>query len=103
MVTPLEIGVLVVIAALVLGAYAIIRAIKPFIVNAVIGLIVLLLAGFVGFGVKITWVVVLVVAIGGVPGALLVILLAYVGLVFEPSAAAAMLTSTVGPALASLF
>ncbi|MFB6081813.1 MAG: pro-sigmaK processing inhibitor BofA family protein [Halanaeroarchaeum sp.] len=91
MVTPLEIGVLVAIAAIVLGAYAIIRAVKPFIVNAVVGLIALLLAGAVGFGVEITWVVVLVVAIGGVPGALLVIILAHVGLVFDPALLAPLL------------
>jgi len=98
MVTPLEIGVLVVIAALVVGAYAVIRAIKPFIVNAVVGLVVLLLAGVVGFGVKITWVVVLVVAIGGIPGAVLVILLAYLGLAFQP----ALLAPFVAPLAALL-
>ncbi|MFB6124831.1 MAG: pro-sigmaK processing inhibitor BofA family protein [Halanaeroarchaeum sp.] len=95
MVTPLEIGVLIVIAALVLGAYAVIRAVKPFIVNAVLGLLVLLVAGWFGFGVNISWVVVLVVALGGIPGALLVIILAYVGLVFEPATLAHVLAMLV--------
>lgn len=85
MVTPLEIGVLIAVLVLVLGAYAIVRAIKPFIVNAVLGLLVLWLAQFVGLGVGITWLVVLVVAIGGIPGALLVIILAQLGFVFDPA------------------
>ncbi|MFW5895852.1 MAG: pro-sigmaK processing inhibitor BofA family protein [archaeon] len=85
MVTPPELAVLAVIVLALLIAYAVIKAVKPFIVNAVVGLVVLLLAGFFGFGVNITWVVVLVVAIGGIPGALLVLILAHAGLVFEPA------------------
>jgi len=85
MVTPVEIGLLVLVLVLVFGAYRIIRAIKPLIVNAVVGLIALLLAGALGFGVEITPLVVLIVAIGGFPAAVLVVILAYVGLVFEPA------------------
>ena len=86
MVTPAEIGLLIAIAAIVLGAYAVIKVVKPFIVNAVVGLIVLLIAGFLGFPVNVTWIVVLVVAIGGIPGALLVLLLSYFGVMFSPGA-----------------
>ena len=85
MVTALEIGLLVLVLALLFGAYRLIRAVKPLIVNAVVGLIVLLLAGYVGYGVAITPVVVLIVALGGLPAAVLVIILAYVGVVFEPA------------------
>lgn len=85
MVTPPELAVLGVILVALLVAYAVVKAVKPFVVNAVLGLLVILLAGFFGFGVNITWVVVLVVAIGGIPGALLVIILAQVGLVFDPA------------------
>ncbi|MFB6114002.1 MAG: pro-sigmaK processing inhibitor BofA family protein [Halodesulfurarchaeum sp.] len=84
MVTPLEIGLLVLVAAVIFGAYAIIKVVKPFIVNAVIGLVVLAIAGFLGFGVNITWVAVLIVAIGGIPGALLVLLLGHFGILFSP-------------------
>lgn len=91
MVTPLEIGVLIVVLVVVLGAYSIVRAVKPFIVNALLGLIVLWLAQFVSLGVDVTWLVVLVVAIGGIPGALLVIVLAQLGFVFDPALLAPLL------------
>jgi hypothetical protein len=85
MVTPPELAVLAVIVLALLIAYALVKAIKPFIINAIVGLVILLIAGFFGFGVNITWVVVLVVAIGGIPGAILVLILAQVGVVFEPA------------------
>ena len=80
--TGLEVIALLILIALVLGAYRIIHAIKPFIVNAVVGLLVLVLASWFGFGVEITPFVLLVVAIGGIPGAILVLLLAYLGVAF---------------------
>jgi hypothetical protein len=82
MVTPIEIGLFVVALALLFGAYAVLRVIKPLIVNAVVGVIVLVVASFLGVGVEITPMAVLVCAVGGVPGALLVILLAYTGIAF---------------------
>jgi len=85
MVTPVEIGLLVLVLVLVFGAYRIIKAVKPLIVNAVVGLVVLALAGWLGYGVVITPVVVLLVAFGGVPAAILVLLLAYLDVVFEPA------------------
>ena len=87
MVTTLEIGLLVGVLALLFGAYAVIKTVKPFIVNAVVGVIVLVIASFLGIGVEITPVAILVCAIGGVPGALLVILLAYLGVAFAGMAA----------------
>ncbi len=83
--TGFELLVLLVILAFVVGAYRIIRTVKPFIVNAVVGLLALVVLEWVGFGVEITPVVVLVVAIGGIPGAILVVLLAYLGIVFVPA------------------
>ena len=85
MVTPVEIGLLVLVLVLVFGAYRIIKAVKPLIVNAVVGLIVLALAGWLGYGVVITPIVVLLVAFGGVPAAILVLLLAYLDVAFEPA------------------
>lgn len=87
MVTTLEIGLLVGVLALLFGAYAVIKTVKPFIVNAVVGVIVLVIASFLGIGVEITPVAILVCAIGGIPGALLVILLAYLGIAFAGMAA----------------
>ncbi|MFC7008844.1 pro-sigmaK processing inhibitor BofA family protein [Halalkalicoccus salilacus] len=84
MVTALELGVLVVAIALLLGSYRIIHAVRPFIVNAVVGLLALILAALFGYGVEITPIVLLIVAIGGLPGAILVALLAYLGIAFTP-------------------
>lgn len=86
MVTPIELGLVVLVLALLFGVYRVIKAVKPLIVNAVVGLIVLFAASFVGYGVTITPVVVLLVAFGGLPAAILVILLAQVGIIFEPAA-----------------
>jgi hypothetical protein len=85
MATTLEIGLAVLVLVALFGAYRVIRAVKPFIVNAVVGLIVILLAQFLGAPVEVTPLALLVVAIGGFPGALLVILLAYVGVAFAPA------------------
>ncbi|MDZ7850012.1 MAG: pro-sigmaK processing inhibitor BofA family protein [Halodesulfurarchaeum sp.] len=86
MATPIELGLLLLVAVAVIVAYLLLRAIKPFIINAVLGLVVLLLAGFLGFEVAITPIVVLIVAVGGIPGALLVLLLAYFGILVGPAA-----------------
>jgi hypothetical protein len=84
MVTALELGILFAVLVLLLGSYRVIHTVQPFIVNAVVGLLVLLLASAFGFGVEITGIVLLIVAIGGLPGAILVILLAYLGIAFTP-------------------
>mgnify|MGYP000636181560 CR=1 FL=1 len=89
MATPIELGLLLVVAIAVIAAYLVLRALKPFIINAVLGLIVLALAGVLGFEVAVTPIVVLVVAVGGIPGAILVLLLAHFGLLFGPLAAVA--------------
>ena len=87
MVTTLEVGLLLGVLALLFGAYRIIKTVTPFIVNAVVGVIVLVVASFLGIGVEITPIAVLICAVGGIPGALLVILLAYLGLAFAGMAA----------------
>jgi SigmaK-factor processing regulatory protein BofA len=84
MVTGLEIAILAAAVVLLLGSYRVIHTVRPFIVNAVVGLVALILASVFGFGVEITPIVLLIVAIGGVPGALLVILLAYLNIAFTP-------------------
>ncbi|MFP4625082.1 MAG: pro-sigmaK processing inhibitor BofA family protein [Natronomonas sp.] len=82
MVTQIEIALLVVALALLFGAYWLIKAIKPLAVNAIIGVIVLLIASWLGVGVEITLIAVLICAVAGIPGALLVILLAYLDIAF---------------------
>ena len=82
MVTTVEIALLVLVLALLFGAFRIIKAVKPFVVNAIVGVIVLLLANVLGLGVEITAIAVLIVAVAGIPGAILVILLAYLDIAF---------------------
>ena len=60
-------------------------------VNAVVGLVVLLVANVVGLGVQISLVTLLICAILGIPGAILVILLAVVDVAFAATMAPALL------------
>jgi hypothetical protein len=55
------------------------RAIRYLVVNSILGLIVLALAKFLGLAVPIDIVTVLICALAGIPGALLVILLTLLG------------------------
>lgn len=84
MVTPVELALLALVVIVLLGVHRVIHTVRPLIVNAVVGLVVLWLASVVGFGIVISPVVVLVVALGGVPGAVLVLLLAYLDVMFQP-------------------
>ncbi|WP_439027801.1 hypothetical protein [Haloarchaeobius sp. DT45] len=75
MVTTLELAIVVLVIAFFVGARRVVDTVKPFIVNTVVGLLVLLLAAWFGVGIVVTPLVLLVVAIGGAPGAVLVLLL----------------------------
>ena len=83
MTTGLEIAILIAVLVALLGAAAIVRALKPFIVNAAIGLLAILAVDvLVGFSVAITPVSLLIVALGGLPGAVVVLALAYLEVAF---------------------
>ncbi|QLG50080.1 pro-sigmaK processing inhibitor BofA family protein [Natrinema halophilum] len=83
--TGFEILLLVLVLIFVLGAAQLVQTARPFIVNAVAGLVVLYLAQVIfGVAVAVTPIVIALVAIGGVPGALLVILLSLFGVAFVP-------------------
>ncbi|GAB3042073.1 pro-sigmaK processing inhibitor BofA family protein [Natronobiforma cellulositropha] len=85
MVTTLEVVLLLLVLAFFVGATRIIRTVKPFVVNAVVGLLTLYLAGALfGVSVAVTPVALVIVAVAGLPGALLVILLAVFGIGFVP-------------------
>lgn len=84
MVTFIEVAILLLALAVLVGAFRVVKAVKPFVWNAVVGIVVLLVANYFGVGVAITPLSILVCAIAGVPGALLVILLAVVGIAFVP-------------------
>ncbi|AEH61736.1 conserved hypothetical protein [Methanosalsum zhilinae DSM 4017] len=73
--------ILAVLAALIL--YKLLKTVKSLVINAVLGLIVLVGANILfGLGIAYTWVVILICAIGGIFGALLIILLNLLGIAF---------------------
>lgn len=57
-------------------------SIRALLVNALVGLVVLFVANAVGLGVQISLVTLLICAVLGVPGAILVILLAALDIAF---------------------
>lgn len=81
----LEIAPLVLAIGFLLGAVRILQAVRPLFVNAVVGLLVFLVAEWAGVGVQIDWIALAVVAIGGLPGAILVVLLSVLGVAFVPA------------------
>ncbi|ADI74629.1 conserved hypothetical protein [Methanohalobium evestigatum Z-7303] len=80
--TPeLSVIVIAIIAAVVL--YILLKSVKKLIINTVMGLVVLIGANIVfGLGIAYSWIVFLICAIGGIFGALLIILLNYLGIAF---------------------
>jgi hypothetical protein len=84
MVTGLELAVLALALVVLLGAARVLQAVRPLIVNAVVGLLVFLAAGWFGIGVEVNWLTLVIVAIGGLPGAILVVLLSIFGVAFTP-------------------
>ena len=79
----IDAGLVLLFIVIFFGAFLILRSIKNFVVNAVMGLVILFLANAVaGLGIGYDWLVVLICGIGGILGALLVILLHFLGFAF---------------------
>jgi hypothetical protein len=77
----IELGLIVLIIAIIFGAILILRSLKNFVVNAVMGLVILFLVNtFAGLGIGYSWIVILICGIGGILGALLVIVIHILGL-----------------------
>lgn len=72
-------GLVVLGLAVVFGIFLILRSIKFFIVNAVMGLAVIFLANLFGMSISYSWLNILICAIGGVLGALIVVALNLLG------------------------
>jgi hypothetical protein len=79
-------AILVVAIAAFIAVYHILKVVKYLIVNSIVGLILLFIANFVigildmGFSVDINWISILICAIGGIPGVIIVIMLGYLGI-----------------------
>jgi hypothetical protein len=73
-------GPILLFIVIIFGAFLIMRSIKNFVLNAIMGLLILFLANAVAnLGIGYSWLVVLICGIGGVLGAFLVILLHFLG------------------------
>lgn len=73
-------GPILLFIVIIFGAFLIMRSIKNFVLNAIMGLLILVLANAVAnLGIGYSWLVVLICGIGGVLGAFLVILLHFLG------------------------
>jgi hypothetical protein len=86
MVTGVDIGVLAGLAVAVLVFGWLLRLVRPLLVNTVLGLGAILAAGFVGVNVAISGFALALVVLGGLPGALVVILLSALDIAFVPVA-----------------
>lgn len=87
----LELGVLVLVALALAAVYLTMKVVKPLVINAIVGLVIIFAVQYLGsVQVELGLLAVGVVAIGGVPGAALVLLLAYFGVAFAPATALAL-------------
>ncbi len=77
-----ELIILVLAVLAVIAVYYVLKSIKYLIVNTIMGLILLAAANLFGVGIPYEPVVILVCALGGIPGAILVILLHVLGIAF---------------------
>ncbi|AKB19239.1 MULTISPECIES: pro-sigmaK processing inhibitor BofA family protein [unclassified Methanosarcina] len=78
-----EISVLILAAVAAFVLYKVLKTATSLAINAVLGILTLIVAKFLlGLEIAITWVAVLVCAIGGIFGALVIIVLNYLKLAF---------------------
>lgn len=86
LITPSGLLILIVAIAAFIAVFYFLKVVKYLIVNSVIGLILLFVLQFVigalelGFNIDINLVSILICAIGGVPGVLIVVLLGFLGI-----------------------
>lgn len=74
--------IVVIAVALIIGIIIVLKSIRYFLVNAILGLLVLYLANaFAGLNIAYTWLVILICAIGGIAGAVIVIILHFYGVI----------------------
>ncbi len=81
MVTEIIILIVAIVAAILL--WKVLKTVKNMVINTIMGLIVLVVANLaLGLEIAYDWIVILICAIAGVVGALLIIALSYLGIAF---------------------
>jgi len=79
----IEIGILLLLLAIAVGIVLLLKSIKHFVINAIIGIIILFAANFIfDMNIAISWLVIAICGIGGSIGAIIVILLHIAGIGF---------------------
>ena len=85
MATGLEILLLVLVLVAIMGASTLVETVRPLLVNAVVGLLVLFaVQALFGLSVAVTPIALVIVALGGLPGALVVLVFSLFGVAFVP-------------------
>lgn len=80
-ITEISVLILAVVAAVLL--YKVLKTATSLAINAVLGVLTLIVAKFLlGLEIAVTWIVVLICAIGGIFGALVIIVLNYLKIAF---------------------
>jgi hypothetical protein len=78
-----EIFILLIAIIVAVILFKVLKTATKMAVNAVLGLLVLIIANILlGLGIAYTWIVILICAIAGIVGALLIITLSYLGIAF---------------------
>ena len=75
------IGLLALALVIVFGGLVLLRSMKKFLINALVGIAILIVANNIaGLGIGYSWPVILICAVGGALGAMLIIALHYIGI-----------------------
>jgi hypothetical protein len=98
MVTAVELGAIAVVLVALLLFARLLRVVRPLLVNTLLGLLTFVLAGALGVEVAVSAFAIALVALGGVPGALVVVLLSLLDVAFVPTVLAAFLPIGIAPA-----
>jgi|GEM_PF-4993757 len=73
--------ILLIAALTIVGAFYLVTKIAKYLVaNTILGLLILVIVSFLGLGVPINWMTLIISAVAGIPGAILVILLYLFGI-----------------------
>lgn len=77
----IEIGFILLAIVVIFGGLLLLRSVKNFVINAVIGLLILFLANqFISTDIGYSWLVILICGIGGAVGAVLLLIVHFIGL-----------------------
>jgi len=75
------IGLIALALVIVFDGLVLLRSMKKFLINALVGIAILIVANNIaGLGIGYSWPVILICAIGGALGAMLIIALHYIGI-----------------------